>query len=86
MLGPLPYFHRVAVVLRRAPDRRGFGSVIAHFTSLPVAWGAGGAGGSAGRPGRRLRTRPHRQRGAPCPRPPSLTPFHPALAQTRDPR
>ena len=74
MLGPLPYFHRVAVVLAVLLTAVGSGAWIAHFTSLPVAWGAGAAGGTAGRPGRRLRTRPHRPRGAPCPRPPSLTP------------
>ena len=42
MLGPLPYFHRVAVVLAVLLTAVGSGAWIAHFTSLPVAWGAGG--------------------------------------------
>jgi len=41
MLGPLPYFHRVAVVLAVLMTAVGSGAWIGHFTSVPVAWGAG---------------------------------------------
>jgi hypothetical protein len=41
MLGPLPYFHRVAVVLAVLMTSVGSGAWIAYFTPLPVVAGAG---------------------------------------------
>jgi len=41
MLGPLPYFHRVAVVLAVLLTAIGSGAWIGHFTPVPVAAGAG---------------------------------------------
>ena len=41
MLGPLPYFHRVAVVLAVLMTSVGSGAWIGHFTPIPVAAGAG---------------------------------------------
>ena len=41
MLGPLPYFHRVAVVVAVLLTAVGSGAWIGHFTPVPVAAGAG---------------------------------------------
>ena len=41
MLGPLPYFHRVAVVLAVILTAVAFGSVDRALHLVPVAWGAG---------------------------------------------
>jgi hypothetical protein len=41
MLGPLPYFHRVVVVLTVLVTTVGSGAWIGHFTPVPVAAGAG---------------------------------------------
>jgi hypothetical protein len=41
MLGPLPYFHRVTVVIAVLLTAIGSGAWIAHFTIVPVAVGAG---------------------------------------------
>ena len=46
MLGPLPYFHRVAVVIAVLVTAIASGAWIAHFTSIPVAAGAGAAVGA----------------------------------------
>jgi hypothetical protein len=41
MLGPLPYFHRIVVVVATLMTAIGSGAWIAHFTAIPVAVGAG---------------------------------------------
>ena len=41
MLGPLPYFHRVVVVVATLMTAIGSGAWIAHFTAVPVAVGGG---------------------------------------------
>lgn len=41
MLGPLPYLHRVAVVLAVLLTAVASGAWIGHFTLVPVATGAG---------------------------------------------
>ena len=41
MLGPLPYFHRIVVVVATVMTAIGSGAWIAHFTAVPVAVGAG---------------------------------------------
>jgi hypothetical protein len=41
MLGPLPYFHRVAVVLAVLLTTVALGAWLGHFTPVPVAAGAG---------------------------------------------
>ncbi|MBF4768967.1 hypothetical protein ISU10_14465 [Nocardioides agariphilus] len=41
MLGPLPYFHRVVVIVAVVMTAIASGAWIAHFTAVPVAVGAG---------------------------------------------
>lgn len=41
MLGPLPYFHRIVVVVATLMTAISSGAWIAHFTAVPVAVGAG---------------------------------------------
>ena len=41
MLGPLPYFHRIVVVVATVMTAIGSGAWIAHFTAVPVAVGGG---------------------------------------------
>ena len=41
MLGPLPYFHRVVVIVAVVMTAVASGAWIAHFTDVPVAVGAG---------------------------------------------
>ena len=41
MLGPLPYFHRVAVVVAVLLTAVGSGAWIGHFTPVPVALSGG---------------------------------------------
>ena len=41
MLGPLPYFHRVAVVIAVLLTTIGSGAWVAHLTPVPAAAGAG---------------------------------------------
>ena len=49
MLGPLPYFHRVVVIVAVVATAIVSGAWIAHFTLVPVAIGAGAVvGGVAG--------------------------------------
>ena len=49
MLGPLPYFHRVVVIVAVVMTAIASGAWIAHFTLVPVAVGAGAvAGGLTG--------------------------------------
>ena len=41
MLGPLPYFHRIVVIVAVLMTAAASGAWIAHFTVVPVAVGAG---------------------------------------------
>ena len=41
MLGPLPYFHRVVVIVAVVMTAVASGAWVAHFTAIPVAVGAG---------------------------------------------
>jgi hypothetical protein len=41
MLGPLPYFHRIVVIVAVLVTAAASGAWVAHFTDLPVAVGAG---------------------------------------------
>jgi hypothetical protein len=41
MLGPLPYFHRVVVIVAVLMTAAASGAWVAHFTVVPVAVGAG---------------------------------------------
>jgi hypothetical protein len=41
MLGPLPYFHRIVVIVAVLMTAVASGAWIAHFTEVPVAVGAG---------------------------------------------
>jgi predicted ABC-type sugar transport system permease subunit len=41
MLGPLPYFHRVVVIVAVVVTAIASGAWIAHFTVVPAAVGAG---------------------------------------------
>jgi predicted ABC-type sugar transport system permease subunit len=41
MLGPLPYFHRIVVIVAVVMTAVASGAWIAHFTIVPVAVGAG---------------------------------------------
>jgi hypothetical protein len=49
MLGPLPLFHRVVVIIATLMTAVASGAWIAHFTAIPIAVGAGAvAGGLTG--------------------------------------
>ncbi len=49
MLGPLPYFHRVVVIVAVVVTAVASGAWVAHFTAVPVAVGGGAVvGGLAG--------------------------------------
>jgi len=49
MLGPLPYFHRVVVIVAVVLTAIASGAWITHFTMVPAAVGAGAiVGGLAG--------------------------------------
>ena len=41
MLGPLPYFHRVVVIVAVVVTAVASGAWVAHFTAIPVAVGGG---------------------------------------------
>ncbi len=41
MLGPLPYFHRVVVIVAVVVTAVASGAWVAHFTAVPVAVGGG---------------------------------------------